>query len=99
MADHAHDAGDLIVEVAYATPSVQALIMLKMPLGATVQQAIEASGFLERFPDIDLAVNSVGIFGKICGLDQALKPADRVEIYRPLLHDPKDARRQRAVKN
>jgi len=98
MANHNHGAGDLIVEVAYATPGVQALVTLKMPDGATVQQAIEASGFLTHFPDIDLTVNPVGIFGKVCSLDQMLKAADRVEIYRPLLHDPKDARRQRAVK-
>ena len=92
------DSGDSIVEVAYASGSMQALVTLKMPAGATVQDAIEASGFLHHFPDIDLAVNPVGIFGKVCSLDQRLKPADRIEIYRPLLHDPKEARRQRAVK-
>jgi len=98
MPNDSHGDGGLIVEVAYAPPGVQALVTLKLPDGATVQQAIEASGFLAHFPDIDLAVNPVGIFGKVCSLDQVLKPADRVEIYRPLLHDPKDARRQRAVK-
>ncbi|MEC4749181.1 RnfH family protein [Methylomicrobium sp. Wu6] len=91
-------SGVLIVEVVYATSSVQALVTLKMPPGATVREAIEASGFLQNFADIDLAVNSVGIFGKVCSLDQTLRPADRIEIYRPLLHDPKEARRQRAVK-
>jgi putative ubiquitin-RnfH superfamily antitoxin RatB of RatAB toxin-antitoxin module len=89
---------DLIVEVVYATSGVQALVTLKMPAGATVQDAIQASGFLMHFPDIDLTVNPVGIFGRVCSLDQKLKANDRVEIYRPLLHDPKEARRQRAVK-
>jgi putative ubiquitin-RnfH superfamily antitoxin RatB of RatAB toxin-antitoxin module len=89
---------DLIVEVVYATSGVQALVTLKMPAGATVKEAIQASGFLMHFPDIDLSVNPVGIYGKACSLDQKLKTGDRVEIYRPLLHDPKEARRQRAVK-
>jgi putative ubiquitin-RnfH superfamily antitoxin RatB of RatAB toxin-antitoxin module len=93
------DGDDLIVEVVYATSGVQALVALKMPPGATVEDAIEASGFLLHFPDIDLAANPVGIFGKACSLDQKIKANDRVEIYRPLLHDPKEARRLRAVKN
>jgi putative ubiquitin-RnfH superfamily antitoxin RatB of RatAB toxin-antitoxin module len=96
---HNDDNGDdLIIEVVYATSGVQALVTLKMPAGATVQDAIQASGFLMHFPDIDLTINPVGIFGKVCSLDQKLKANDRVEIYRPLLHDPKEARRQRAVK-
>jgi putative ubiquitin-RnfH superfamily antitoxin RatB of RatAB toxin-antitoxin module len=95
---HNDDNGDdLTVEVVYATRGVQALVTLKMPPGATVEDAIQASGLLLHFPDIDLTVNSAGIFGKACGLDQTLKTGDRVEIYRPLLHDPKEARRQRAA--
>jgi len=86
----------MIVEAAYAKSDAQALVALKMPAGATVQEAINASGLLREFPEIDLAVNAVGIFGTVCSLDQALKPYDRVEIYRPLLRDPKEARRQRA---
>lgn len=92
------EIGDLIVEVAYATSDVQALVTLKMPHGATAEDAIKASGLLTHFPDIDLSANPVGIFGKVCSLDQPLKTNDRIEIYRPLLHDPKEARRQRAVK-
>lgn len=88
----------MIVEVAYATSDVQALVTLKMPQGATVEDAIKASGLLTHFPNIDLSVNPVGIFGKVCSLDQTLKTNDRIEIYRPLLHDPKEARRQRAGK-
>lgn len=86
------------VEVAYATPEQQAIIALALPDGATVGHAIHASGLLARFADIDLAANKVGIFGAVCELSQPLKNADRVEIYRPLLFDPKEARRQRAIK-
>jgi len=86
------------VEVVYAKPEQQAVIALKMAKTATVEQAIKASGILARFPEIDLTVNKVGIFAKTCTLEQVLSQGDRVEIYRPLLHDPKEARRQRAAK-
>jgi putative ubiquitin-RnfH superfamily antitoxin RatB of RatAB toxin-antitoxin module len=86
------------VEVVYAKPEQQVLVALKMPETATVEQAIKESGMLARFPEIDLNACKVGIFANICALDQVLKQGDRVEIYRPLLHDPKDARRQRAAK-
>lgn len=86
------------VEVVYAKPEQQVLVALKMPETATVEQAIKSSGLLARFPEIDLNAYKVGIFAKVCALDQVLKQGDRVEIYRPLLHDPKDARRQRAAK-
>lgn len=86
------------VEVAYANPEQQVIVALKMPVGAIVEQAIEASGLLDRFPEIDGADFKAGIFGGVCKLDQPLKQGDRVEIYRPLLHDPKEARRLRAAK-
>jgi hypothetical protein len=88
----------IAIEVAYATSEQQALIALDMPEGVTVEQAIRASGLLARFPEIDGADIKVGIFGSVCKLDQPLKQGDRVEIYRPLRHDPKEARRQRAAK-
>jgi putative ubiquitin-RnfH superfamily antitoxin RatB of RatAB toxin-antitoxin module len=88
----------IAVEIAYARPEAQVLLGLKLPEGSTVGQAIEASGILGLFPEIDPAVNKVGIFGSPCELDHPLKPHDRVEIYRPLPHDPKDARRLRAMK-
>jgi putative ubiquitin-RnfH superfamily antitoxin RatB of RatAB toxin-antitoxin module len=69
-----------------------------MQEGVTVEQAIQASGLLNRFPEIDATDLKVGIFGSVCKFDQPLRQADRVEIYRPLIHDPKEARRQRAVK-
>lgn len=88
----------LDIEVAYAKPDQQVIVALKMPEGATVELAVSASGLLERFPEIDRADLIAGIFGSVCKLDQPLKPGDRVEIYRPLRHDPKEARRQRAAK-
>jgi putative ubiquitin-RnfH superfamily antitoxin RatB of RatAB toxin-antitoxin module len=98
MHSEANDRDKIIVEVAYATGEVQALVTLKMPAGTTVEEAIKASGLLIHFPEIDLSANPVGIFGKVCRLDQEIRTADRIEIYRPLRHDPKEARRQRAVK-
>lgn len=89
----------LDIEVAYATPEQQIIIALQVPENTTLASAIAASGLLARFPDIDVKRNALGIFGKICSSDQLLKTGDRVEIYRPLLRDPKEARRQRAAKN
>jgi putative ubiquitin-RnfH superfamily antitoxin RatB of RatAB toxin-antitoxin module len=86
------------VEVAYVNPEQQVIVALEMQEGVTVEQAIKASGLLNRFPEIDATDLKVGIFGSVCKLDQPLRQADRVEIYRPLIHDPKEARRQRAVK-
>ncbi|MFI3189320.1 MAG: RnfH family protein [Methylococcales bacterium] len=85
------------VEVAYATPEQQVLIVLSLPENSTVEKAINHSGLLMRFPALGLT--AVGIFGKLCELNQLLKAGDRVEIYRPLHNDPKEARRQRAAKN
>jgi uncharacterized protein len=85
------------VEVAYATPEQQMIVALRMPEGTTVEQAINASGLLIHFPEINTADIKAGIFGCVCKLDQTLRQTDRVEIYRPLIHDPKEARRQRAA--
>lgn len=90
--------GLLDVEIAYALPETQQLIELKVAAGTTAREAIENSGILQRFPEIDLSKHKVGIFGKTVRLDRVLGPGDRVEIYRPLLADPKDARRRRAGK-
>lgn len=85
------------VEVAYARPDEQVILALQVPDGSTIEDAIRRSGVLERFPEIDLATNKVGVFGKAGKLDQELSPGDRVEIYRPLIADPKEARKQRAA--
>jgi len=85
------------VEVAYATPKEQMIIPLEVPTTITVQQAIEKSKILLYFDEINLNQNKVGIFSKICSLDTPLREGDRVEIYRPLLADPKEVRRRRAA--
>lgn len=92
------DAGRIRVEVAYATPSEQVVLTLEAEAGITVEAAIGQSGILTRFPEIDLATNKVGIFGKVCSLEQPIRDGDRIEIYRPLKADPKEARRARAAK-
>lgn len=84
------------VEVAYALPYQQAVQPLQLPVGATAEQAIRQSGILDKYPDIDLEKNKIGIFGKTSKLDAILRDKDRVEIYRPLLADPKEIRRKRA---
>lgn len=85
------------IEVAFAKDKEQALLTLEGEPGLTVQQAIERSGILRQFPEIDLSANKVGVFGKVAKLDQPLEPGDRVEIYRPLIADPKEARKKRAA--
>ena len=86
----------LEVEVAYALSHQQFLRRLKMPSGSTVRQAIVQSGVLSKFPEIDLKSVKVGIFSRPVGLDILLNSGDRVEIYRPLILSPTDARRLRA---
>ncbi|NYH20440.1 hypothetical protein GGD41_007782 [Paraburkholderia bryophila] len=86
------------IEVCYALPDEQALIAVDLPEGATLQQALDASGILQRFPRIDLTTQKVGVFGKIKALDAVLADHDRVEIYRPLLVDPKLSRQRRVAK-
>lgn len=92
------DAASIDIEVAYANSDQQVIVSLRMPESTTVAQAIEASSILNRFPEIDPSDLKTGIFANLCSLDQPLRQADRVEIYRPLRHDPKEARRQRAAK-
>ncbi len=85
------------VEVAYALPDEQQIVALEVEEGTTVERAIALSGLLERYPDIDLGDNKVGIFGKLAKLDKPLHAGDRVEIYRHLIADPKQVRKQRAA--
>jgi uncharacterized protein len=84
------------IEVVYALPHEQVLLKIKLPQGATVAEAIEASGIVRRHPEIDLAQNKLGIYGKLTKADAVLRDRDRVEIYRPLIADPKEIRRKRA---
>ncbi len=82
------------IQVVYATPQRQAMIGVELPDGATVQQAIDKSGLLARFPEIDLTKQKVGIYGKVTALDAALEDGARVEIYRPITVDPKTVKRR-----
>lgn len=85
------------VEVVYGHADHQELLAVELDEGATVEDAIKTSGIMNHFKDIDLGVNKVGIFGKITTLTADLKEGDRVEIYRPLIADPKEVRRRRAA--
>jgi putative ubiquitin-RnfH superfamily antitoxin RatB of RatAB toxin-antitoxin module len=85
------------VEVAYAKPEVQVLLSVEAEEGMTVRQVIERSGVVEQFPEIDMEKGKFGIFGKLTKLDTAVRAKDRIEIYRPLIADPKAVRKQRAA--
>ena len=90
-------ADTIKIEVVYALPSRQEVVQLTLPAGSTLQQALEASGLLAKYPEIDLAKGKFGIYSKIAKLDTVLRDRDRVEIYRPLIADPKEVRKQRAA--
>ncbi|SMN00566.1 UPF0125 protein yfjF [uncultured Candidatus Thioglobus sp.] len=85
------------IEVAYALEKKQTLLSLEVKDGTTLQQAINASAILDIYPQIDLSKDKTGIFGKIAKLDTVLREKDRVEIYRPLIADPKKIRAERAA--
>jgi putative ubiquitin-RnfH superfamily antitoxin RatB of RatAB toxin-antitoxin module len=89
-------AVNINVEVVYALPEQQPILQVQLAEGATVEEAIRASGVLEAFPEIDLAKNKVGIFSKLVKLNEPVRDKDRVEIYRSLIADPKEVRRKRA---
>ena len=88
------------VEVAYALPEKQMIIELEVPPGTNMLDAVKQSGIADKFSDIDLDNLALGIFGKAerKPLERVLEPGDRVEIYRPLIADPKEVRKQRAAK-
>lgn len=86
------------IEITYALPDRQELVNVDLPEGSTVMQAIEASGLLQKYPEIDPGgVNKLGVFAKLAKADAVLRDRDRVEIYRPLIADPKEVRRQKAA--
>ena len=91
-------AEEVQVYVSYATPGDEFIHPMRVAPGTTVGQAIEASGVLARFPEISLVTQPVGIYGKKKTLETVLRERDRIEIYRPLVADPKDSRRKRAAK-
>ena len=91
-------AESLQVYVSYATAQHEFLRPLRVEPGTTIGQAIETSGVLAAFPDINLVTQPVGIYARKKTLDTVLRERDRIELYRPLIADPKDARRKRAAK-
>lgn len=86
----------LSVEVAYARPDRQWLVEVSLPAGAAALDAVRASGILASCPELDEAALKLGVFGKAVKSDALLRDHDRVEVYRPLLADPKEVRRRRA---
>lgn len=89
---------DIAIEVVYAFPGQAYVVPLKIKKTTTIRQAIELSGLLQKFPQIDLNQSKVGIYSKLKELNTVLHDGDRVEIYRELKVDPKEARRKRAEK-
>ena len=89
----------MIVEVAYALAEKQSLISLEVNEGSTLKDAIDASGILKQYKQIDLSKDRVGIFSKFATLDTVLREKDRVEIYRSLEADPKKNRKERAAQS
>ncbi|TCS39515.1 hypothetical protein EDC30_101471 [Paucimonas lemoignei] len=92
------DQRPIRVQLCYAKPDNILLEELKVQSGTTLEQAVRMSGIFAQVPEIDLYSCKVGIYGKLKPLDTVLRASDRIEIYRSLLADPKDARRRRAVK-
>lgn len=90
-----HDS--IHIEVVYALPDRQEVVPLALPAGTTLQQAVVASGLPEKYPAIDVVVGKFGIYSKLAKPDTMLRDRDRVEIYRPLIADPKEVRKQRAA--
>lgn len=92
----AEEKDSIQIQLVYALRDRQELVALRMPAGTTVQQAVDASGLLQKHAEINLADNKLGIFGKLTKPDAVLRDGDRVEIYRALIADPKEVRRKRA---
>lgn len=88
----------LNIEVAYALPERQTVLRIRVATGTSVLAAIEQSGILQKHPEIDLAVNKFGIYSRPAKGAEAVQEGDRIEIYRPLIADPKEIRKQRAEK-
>ena len=96
--DKANASKLINIEIAFALPTQQTLLTLQMESGLSVEEMIQRSGILDTHQDIDLKVNKVGIWSRACKLRDVPKEGDRIEIYRPLIADPKESRRRRAEK-
>jgi len=91
------DTDEYIYEVAYALADKQVILVVNSQTEMTVMEVVDASGILEKFPDLDRENLKLGVFGKVTKPDVVLRHGDRVEIYRPLLADPKEVRKRRAA--
>jgi len=88
----------ITIEVVYGVPHKQKILTLVVDTGTSVEQAIVDSGIIALFPEIDLSINKVGIWNRAVKLSEVLTDLDRIEVYRPLIADPKDVRKRRAEK-
>lgn len=97
MSEEPGTNGRIRVEVIAAWPDVQPMVSLILDAGSCVRDAIRMSGLAEKYPELEIRPDRIGIFGELCSPDRVLVDGDRVELYRALLADPKEARRQKAV--
>lgn len=93
----AEERDSMIIEVVYALPHEQTLLTFEVATGSTIKETILQSGILEKYPQIDINSVKVGIFGKLKKMSEVVREKDRIEIYRPLIADPKEVRKRRAA--
>ena len=93
-----NSAAKIQIELIYALPHEQKILVIEVDENSNVEQAIKQSEILQRYPEIDITINKIGIFSKACKLTDILHDGDRIEIYRPLIADPKEIRKARAIK-
>ncbi|SEK41729.1 hypothetical protein SAMN05216262_101309 [Colwellia chukchiensis] len=98
MNENESAAKQLAIEVVYGTPQKQEIINCTVNEHTTVEQAIITSGIIDVFPEIDLSINKVGIWNRVAKLTDTVNDLDRIEVYRPLIADPKEVRKRRAEK-
>lgn len=98
MSEGSQVSENIQVEVVYGTPTRQELLTVSVKAGLTVEEVINESGIISLFPEIDLAVNKVGIWNRAAKLKDEVNDLDRIEVYRPLIADPKEVRKRRAEK-
>lgn len=91
------NSAQIMVELVYALPEEQTLLAFEIDEGATAEDVIKKSGILEQYPELDLTKNKIGLFSKLIKLDHLMREKDRIEIYRPLIADPKEIRKKRAA--
>ena len=91
-------ADKITIEVVYGVPHKQKILTILLADGTTVEQAIIESGVIDLFPEIDLSINKVGVWNRTVKLTDTVNDLDRIEVYRPLIADPKDVRKRRAEK-